>query len=312
MDKNALKAWLREDPDAWGLLVVIHEESGDDPETYGSMQSAGKALGLGMDDVLEHTENLEARGLLRGSGRVSGGHRPTSVGRQVVKEMQQSRLSGSDRYDHTAREILRRMAEDGGDVIWDEVAAWGLHEDGLPEVTEQERQTCMTVLEDQGYIKGTHAHGQGFVRTTLLDKGRLVLGRPEVSLTGGLFAGSSVTNYDNRVGVQADMFNNQGGQVQTGDYGVQNMINQDMRQQILTKVESVRDLLAYSEYDEKARVEVSEALDVVEAEAKGNGEPGVIQAAAQKALNAAALVGGTTVANHIVQGLGELIRLIGS
>ena len=78
---------------------------------------------------------------------------------------------------------------------------------------KRERETCLAALEQQQYVEGRHGSGRKFLRTKLTERGRLVLGRPDVSLTEGLFAGSSAPTYDQRMEVKADTFNNHGGQV---------------------------------------------------------------------------------------------------
>lgn len=315
MDKNALKARLR-GTDQFKLLAAVADavgdNPGDEPNEYVSTESAGKSVGIGTRDVMEYTRDLEALGLLRSSGRMSGGHQPTAMGRTVVRELQESQATGQDRYDHTAREILRHMAEKGQDVTWTEVASWDLHKPGLPEVTEQERETCMKVLESQGYIHGFHSAQQDFVRTRLEPKGRVVLGSPDVSLTGSLFSGSSSVTYDQRSGVHGS-FTNQGGNVQIGDQNVMVApISNDQRQQVLADVQAVRALLdANPEYDAAARAKVVESLDEVEAEANGSRDPGVIRRLAEKASGAAVAALGSTGGIAIAEALGRLVNTLG-
>lgn len=316
MDKEALKSWLRGSDEEYklleGLAKAVGESPGDDAtQDYASTQSVGKELGLGQHDVQEHTRGLEARGLIRGSGRVSGGHQPTALARTILRELQQSRASGPDRYEHTAREILHRMSGEGRDVTWDEVVSWDLHEPGLPEVGERERETCMEALEKLGYIKGVHSAQQRFVRNRLEAKGELALGRPGVSLVDGLFDVSSVTNVDQRSGVHGSLYNH-GGAVQIGNHNTQYVtINEDQRRQVLTLVKSLKGLLDENPgYDDVAREAVHQSLEEIGVEANGNGDPSVIKGLAQKALGAAAVAVGTEGGSAIVQALGRLTTLL--
>lgn len=299
------------DPDTRRVLHELHRQSADlaSADEWVARTAIATELELADYDTNEHLVALKNADLAKDSGRMSGGWRPTNAGRRLAEHLQTSRASGRERYEYTMREILRRAVEDeDGDFTRDEWEAWDLHEAGLPQVTLRERETAMDALEQQECITSIHAHGANHVRCEVTAKGRMVPGRPDVSLTDALFGQRpSPTTYDQRVGIQTETFTNQGG-VQTGDHTVQHVIiTNDQRNLVIQHLDQVRKVLADPTLPTEVVDTVEESVNAIETAMDADEpRPTELRQLRDTALAAAVTAVGTEAGKQLLQLLVDL------
>lgn len=303
------------DPDTLRVLTELCRLA----ETLGADEWVSRAdirsaLQLGDLESHEHLASLQELGLARDSGRLAGGWRPTGAGRRLHTERLSSRTSGRERYEHTMREILRlATARPGGDFTRDAWESWDLHEPDLPPVTLVEREAAMDALEQQGCLESIHAWGARHVRCKVTPKGRMVLGRLDIFLADAVFDESrtSVTHYDQRVGIRAESFTNQGA-LQTGDHAVQQVtITNDQRQLLVQHLEHIRGILEDSALPQDVVETVGQAVDELQGvAADGEARPGRLQELREKALGAAVTAAGTEAGKRLLQSIVDLGGLI--
>jgi hypothetical protein len=126
----------------------------------------------------------------------------------------------------------------------------------------------MYALEEQELISSIHSSGASHVRCEVISRGRMMLGRPDISLADAHLGRTptSTTTYDQRVGIQADTFTNQGA-VQTGDHAIQHVtITNDQRRAALAQLELIRQALRDPDLPANVVEPVSEAVEVLEQE----------------------------------------------
>lgn len=303
------------DPDTRRVLVELCRQAETlGPDEWVSRADIRGVLQLGDLESHEHLTTLQELGLAKDSGSLAGGWRPTSAGRQLSATLAASRASGRDRYEHTMRELLRLASQKmGGHFTRDDWETWDLHEADLPPVTLDEREAAMDALEEQGCLTSNHAWGARHVRCQVTSKGRMILGRSDVSLADAVFdePRTSVTSYDQRVGIQATSFTNQGA-LQTGDHTIQKVtITNDQRQLLIQHLQELRTILKDPGLPQGVVEEVGQAVDELEAAAAdGEAAPGRLQALREKALTAAVTAAGTEAGKRLLQGLVDLGGLI--
>lgn len=303
------------DPDTRRVLLELcHQGKALGPDEWVSRKQINSALHLSDLATHEHLTFLQELGLATSSGRMSGGWRPTGAGRRLSADLHTSRTSGRERYEHTMRELLRlAVAKPRGDFTRDDWEAWDLHEPDLSPVTLAEREAAMDSLEQQDYLTSTHAWGARHVRSQVTAKGRMVLSRPDISVADAGFgeARTSVMNYDQRVGIRAETFTNQGA-VQTGDHTVQQVIiTNDQRQMLIQHLEHLRGILDDPALPRDVVEIVGQAVDDLEAVAAEDGtSPGRLHELREKALTAAVTAAGTEAGKRLLQSVVDLGGLI--
>lgn len=257
------------DPDAVAVLLRLADLSAPlTANQWLTRFTIGEGLELPEEDVLDHLTAFAELGLAKESEAMSSGWRVSSAGRRRAEQLRASRDFGRDRYEHTMRQILRlAVEEEDGDFLRDEWEAWELHAPGSPEVTLTEREAAMDALEAQDLVSSIHSSGSNHVRCEVTTKGRMMLGRPDISLADAhLGSTAAPVTYDQRVGIQAETFTNQGA-VQTGDHTVQHVtITNDQRHAALTQLEVIRQALQDPELPSEVVQPVTQALEVLEEE----------------------------------------------
>ncbi|MFC5298507.1 hypothetical protein [Brachybacterium tyrofermentans] len=185
--------------------------------------------------------------------------------------------------------------------------SWDLHEGGRAHVALDEREQALDILEESKYTESLNALQASHVRVEITSRGRMALMRPDVLLTSGLFDGGQTTSFDQRVGIQAQTFNNDGGAVQTGDHTVQNItITNAQVERIGEGIAATREVLAREDLDEHVRAEVSAAVDELEAAAAEKAETGVLHQLITKATMAAAGAAGSAAGGAVIQSLASI------
>lgn len=306
---------LTSDPDAVAVLLRLAELSASiSTDQWVSRLTVGEGLGLPEEDVLDHLTTLTAYGLARNSERLSSGWRISSAGRRLAEQLRISRTSGRERYEHTMRQILRiAVEEEDGDFLRDEWEAWDLHAPGLPEVPLMERESAMDALEEQELISSIHSSGASHVRCEVTAKGRMMLGRPDISLADAHLVRTpvSTTTYDQRVGIRADTFTNQGA-VQIGDHATQHVtITNDQRRAVFAQLDRIRQALQDPDLPADVAEPVSEAVEKLEQEL-GADQPaaGRLRELREKALTAAAGALGTEAGRSLTQMVVDLSKFL--
>ena len=102
---------------------------------------------------------------------------------------------------------LENLKAAGGEATRDDWMSWDLHEDGRAPVALDEREQALDLLEEEKYIKSLNALQASHLRVEITSRGRTALMRPDVLLTSGLFDRGQTTNFEQRVGIQAQTFN---------------------------------------------------------------------------------------------------------
>lgn len=206
------------------VLRIVHQQTAGTRDTYVSHAEISAQLALPEEDVVDYLRRLEARNLVRSSGRLSGGWKITIEGRDTVEDFDTSRLTGAERHEHVMRAVLQHLADKGQHVTSTEMATWELHEPGTLPVSRLELEAYLDALQERGLIKSIHAAQGRHIRTELTPQGRLTLSRPDLRLAESASGPSSIVNQN--IGINnSGTFNNTGGQVQTGHHSSQHVTN---------------------------------------------------------------------------------------
>ncbi|MGO0575867.1 hypothetical protein [Ornithinimicrobium panacihumi] len=303
---------LLSDPDAAAVLLRLDELSQPlGPDQWVSRLAVGEGLGLAEEDVLDLLTTLVELGLARNSERMSSGWRISSTGRRAAERWRTSRTSGRDRVDRTMREILRRaVEEERGVFLRDEWEVWDLHAPGTPPVSMSEREAAMDALEAQDLISSIHSSGSNHSRCEVTSRGKTMLGRPDLSLADAYLGHARSVTYDQRVGIQADTFTNQGA-VQTGDHTVQHVtITNDQRQAAIQQLQVIREMLQDPDLPREVVPAVLEAVEGIEDElTTANPARGRLSQWRDQAMSSAAGAIGTEAGRTILQVLIDLPKI---
>lgn len=237
---------------------------------------------------------------------MSGGWRLTPEGVRIAAGLRASLEEGQLRLEHTMRTILENLKAAGGEATRDDWMNWDLHEDGRTPVALDEREQALELLEDTKYTKSLNTLQAPHARVEVTSLGRTALMRQDILLTSGLFDRGQATTVDQRIGIQAQTFNNDSGAVQTGDHAVQNItITNAQVKRINEGIAATRAVLAREDLDEPVRTEVSAAVDELEAAAAQQAETGVLHALITKATMAAGAAG-SAAGGAVVQSLAAI------
>ena len=258
-------------------------------------------------NVLYQLGKLRESDLVVADESIAGGWRPTPEGSRIAAGLQSSLEEGQLRLEHTMRTILANLKAAGGEAKRDDWMSWELHEDGRTPVARDEREQALDLLEELKYTKSLNALQASHVRVEITSRGRTALMRPDALLTSGLFDHGQATNVDQRIGIQTQTFNNDGGAVQTGDHTVQNItITNAQVERITEGIAAPREVLAREDLDEPVRTDVSTAIDELEAATNQQAEKGVLHALITKATMAAAGSAGSAAGGALIQTLATI------
>lgn len=288
------------------LLLKLAEMTAEDRGDYAAHQRLAEAADMTEHDVLYQLGKLRDADLAIPSGRASGGWRLTPEGARIAAGLQASLEEGQLRLEHTMRAILANLKASDGRAARAAWMSWNLHEDGRAAVTHDERLQALDLLLDGKFISSLRAQAP-HLGIEITSFGRTVLARPDVLLTGGLFERGQTTNVDQRIGIHAQTFHNDGGAVQTGDHTVQNItITNSQIERINEGIAATRAVLTRKDLDEHMRAEVSAAVDELEAAAAQQAEKGVLHGLLTKATVAAAGAAGNAAGGAIFQSLATI------
>lgn len=289
------------------LLLKLAEMTDGVPGGYVAHQGLADSSDMTEPDVLYQLGKLSDADLAVSSGRMSGGWRLTPEGARIAAGLRTSLEEGQLRLEHTMRGVLQNLKAAGGEATRDDWMSWDLHEDGRAPVALDEREQALDLLEEEKYTKSLNALQASHLRVEITSRGRTALMRPDALLTSGLFDRGQTTNFEQRVGIQAQTFNNDGGAVQTGDHSTQNItITNAQVERISEGIAATREILAQEDLDELVRAEVSAAVDELEAAAAEKSETGVLHALITKATMAAAGAAGSTAGGAVIQSLAAI------
>ncbi|MCG7310981.1 hypothetical protein [Brachybacterium sp. ACRRE] len=289
------------------LLLKLAEVTAGVPGGYAAHQRLAESSDMTERDVLYQLGKLSDADLADSSGRVSGGWRLTPEGTRIAAGLRASLEEGQLRLEHTMRTILENLKAAGGEATRDDWMSWDLHEDGHTPVALDEREQALDLLEDTKHTKSLNTLQASHLRVEITSRGRTALMRPDVLLTSGLFDHGQTTNFDQRIGIQAQTFHNDGGAVQTGDHTVQNItITNAQVERINEGIAATREVLAQEDLDERVRTEVSAAVDELEAAAADQAETGVLHQLITKATMAAAGAAGSAAGGAVIQSLAAI------
>lgn len=289
------------------LLLKIAEMTVGVPGGYVAHQGLAESSDMTERDVLYQLGKLSDADLAVSSGRMSGGWRLTPEGARIAAGLRTSLEEGQLRLEHTMRSALENLKAAGGEATRDDWMSWDLHEDGRAPVALGEREQVLDLLEEEKYIKSLNALQASHLRVEITSRGRTALMRPDVLLTSGLFDRGQTTNFEQRVGIQAQTFNNDGGAVQTGDHSTQNItITNAQVERISEGIAATREVLAREDLDEIVRSEVSAVVDELEAAAAEQAETGVLHQLITKATMAAAGAAGSAAGGAVIQSLAAI------
>lgn len=289
------------------LLLKLAEMTAGMPGGYAAHQSLAESSDMAERDVLYQLGKLSDADLAVPSGRMSGGWRLTPEGARIAAGLRTSLEEGQLRLEHTMRSILQNLKAVGGEATRDDWMSWDLHEDGRAPVAPDEREQALDLLEEEKYTKSRNTLQASHLRVEITSRGRTALMRPDVLLTSGLFDRGQTTNFEQRVGIQAQTFHNDGGAVQTGDHSIQNVtITNAQVERISEGIAATREALAREDLDELVRSEVSAVVDELEAAAAEQAETGVLHQLITKATMAAAGAAGSAAGGAVIQSLAAI------
>lgn len=289
------------------LLLKLAEVTAGAPGGYAAHQRLAESSDMTERDVLYQLSKLSDADLAVSNGRTSGGWRLTPEGTRIAAGLRTSLEEGQLRLEHTTRTILENLKAAGGEATRDDWMSWELHEDGRAPVALNEREQALDLLEDTKHTKSLNTLQASHLRVEITSRGRTALMRPDVLLTSGLFDHGQTTNFDQRIGIQAQTFHNDGGAVQTGDHTVQNItITNAQVERINEGIAATRAVLAQEDLDERVRTEVSAAVDELEAAAADQAETGVLHQLITKATMAAAGAAGSAAGGAVIQSLAAI------
>lgn len=289
------------------LLLKLVELTAESPHHYAASRELEDASNMTEQNVRYQLGKLRESDLVVADESMAGGWRPTPEGSRIAAGLQSSLEEGQLRLEHTMRTLLGNLKAAGGEATRDDWMSWDLHEDGRTPVALDEREQAFDLLEESKYTKSLNAWQASHVRVEITSRGRTALMRPDVLLTSGLFGHGHSTNVDQRIGIQAQTFHNDGGAVQTGDHTVQNItITNAQVERINEGIAATREVLAREDLDERVRTEVSVAVDELEAAAHQQAETGVLHALITKATMAAASSAGSAAGGALIQTLATI------
>lgn len=289
------------------ILLALVELTAEDPHHFASHRGIAEQFGITERDALYELNKLRTADLAVPNDRASGGWRPTPEGARIAAGLQASLEDGELRLEHTMRTILANIKLAGGDVTRDDWTSWDLHEEGRAPVSVDDREHALDLLREAEYVKSLNALQASHLRVEVTSRGRARLGRPGDTLMGGMFDHGQTTTFDQRVGIQAETFHNNGGAVQTGDHTVQNItITNAQAEQVHGAITATRQALAQGGLDADVRIEVSAVVDEIEAAAAQHAETGVLAQLITKATMAAAGSAGSATGGALIQSLASI------
>lgn len=288
------------------LLLKLAEMTAEGRSSYVSHHRLAEASGMTDQDVLFQLAKLRDADLAASSGRASSGWRLTLEGVRIAAGLLESLEEGQLRLEHTMRSILENLKATNGHAARTAWMSWELHEDGRAAVTHKERLQALDLLGEGRFIKSLNAQAS-HLRIEITSRGRTVLARPDVLLTGGLFGREYATNVDQRIGIQAQTFHNVGGAIQAGDYNSQHIaITNGQLERINDGIAATRAALSRKDLEERVRNDVNAALDDLESAAAQQAEKGVLHALITKATIAAAGAAGSAAGSAVIQNLAAI------
>ncbi|WP_299306176.1 hypothetical protein [uncultured Brachybacterium sp.] len=289
------------------LLLKLVELTAESPQHYASHRELAKPFDMSDRDAFYQIGRLRDADLAVPNDRASGGWRPTPEGTRIATGLQSSLEEGQLRLEHTMRAILTNLKDAGGESDRDDWMSWDLHEEGRAPVPLEDREQALDLLKEAEYTTSIDTLQASHLRIEITSRGRAVLTRHDVLLTGGMFEHGQTANFDQRIGIQAQTFHNDGGAVQTGDHAVQNItITNAQVERINESIAAIREVLAREDLDESVRTEVSAAVDELEAAARQQVETGVLHALFTKATMAAASAAGSAAGGALIQSLAAI------
>jgi hypothetical protein len=232
----------------------------------------------------------------------------TSSGHGVAKRIRALR-AGQWRTDDVQRAILAWLDRSETAVVHeftDAPEAAGFE----PPVSVQEARDASELLTADGYVQGLDTAG-GTLYLQIEAKGRVAL-RSGLPLSE--FGGKSHTTHDQShhvtFGDQAQV-----GAFQSGGHHnvqkVEQVIGPDLRSELAAHVASLIKMAEELPEDTPGIDEVREDLSEISTElAKPDAKPGALKSLAYKALGTFAVAAATSGGQHIVQGLGHLVKLL--
>jgi len=284
------------------LLLMLAEMSAAVPGDYVAHHRLAESSGMTERDVLYQLGKLRDADLVASSSRMSGGWRLTPEGARIAAGLRTSLEEGQLRLEHTMRTVLDHLKAAGGEATRDDWTSWDLHEATRTPVGSDEREQALDLLEELKYTTSLNALQASHLRVEITSRGRTALMRPDVLLTGGMFDHANATNVDQRIGIQAQTFHNDGGAVQVGDYNIQNISITDAQvERVNDGIAAAREVLAREELDDRVRIEVSAAVDEIEDAARQRADAGVLHALLTKATMAAASTAGSAAGGALIQ-----------
>lgn len=289
------------------LLLKLVELTAESPHHYAASRELEDVSNMTEQNVRYQLGKLRESDLVIADESMAGGWRPTPEGSRIAAGLQSSLEEGQLRLEHTMRTILANLKAAGGEATRDDWMSWELQENGRTPVALDEREQALDLLEESKYTKSLNALQASHLRVEITSRGRTALMRPEALLTSGLFDHGQATNVDQRIGIQAQTFNNDGGAVQTGDHAVQNItITNAQVERINEGIVATREVLAREDLDETVSTEVSTVIDELEAAAAQQAEMGVLHALITKATVAAAGAAGSAAGGAVIQSLAAI------
>ena len=255
------------DDDQIRALEILHEITSQAEDTYATghdfeeRQPDWTAM-----DVQDLLGDLCDSGYAEPSGTLAGGWRCTRRGRQVMRSVRESRIKGPERQERVLQWMLHAVIDHRAANRDD----CEVHEEGWPPVTSAERAWALRGLEKLKAARLATAMGGEIVRVDPTPQASDLLVECDRSLLERLRAteGVPTVHNDNRVGLQAHEFHNNGA-VSTGDHATMNVtITHAERQQITAAAARARADLQDAPADSDAMAPVLTAVDRIEEEAK--------------------------------------------
>lgn len=286
------------------LLLNLVELTSGNPNAFAAHRRLAEDSNMTERDALYQLGKLRDADLAVAGDRASGGWRATPEGRRIALGLQASLTDGQLRLEHTMRTILANLKDAGGGATRNSWSNWELHDDGRTAVTHEDREHALALLEEGKYITSLDS---SHLRINITHRGRAVLPRHDVLLTGGMFEQGQTTNVDHRVGIKAQTFHNNGGAVQTGDHAVQNItITSAQVERINETIAATRAILEREDLDASVRVEVSNVVDKIEAATGQHAETNVLHGLLTKATVGAASAAGSAAGAALIQSVAAI------
>lgn len=290
------------------VLLALASLTAEDPGRLVPDSSLVAATDRDRREVRFFLDKLRNNELVEQTTRASGGWRLTPDGVRVAGGLKHSLEHGILRLNYAMRMILGSLKgpHDGTAERTDWID-WDLHEDGYRQVTLEEREQALDVLKETNYITSNSTSHKPHLRINITNRGRLIWEREDILLDGLLDMKEPEPQIHQRIGIQAQTFHNNGGAVQTGDNAIQNTtITNTQVERINEGIAASRAVIARENLNETVRVEISEALDELEAAAAQQPEKGVLHGLLTKATMAAAGTAGSAAGGAIFQSLATI------